>query len=80
MSKKLVLLTASPGFKTEPLSGSKFAYGLDQFHIPSIAFRHLPPRKDVVKQSLEFGSVSVTCTRSVTVVSVLDRVCNGGFL
>ena len=24
-------------------------------HIPSIAFRHLPPRKDVVNQCLEFG-------------------------
>ena len=24
-------------------------------HTPNIAFRHLPPRKDVVNQCLEFG-------------------------
>ena len=28
-------------------------------HTPSIAFRHLPPRKDVVNQCLEFDSPSV---------------------
>ena len=28
---------------------------LGSVHTPSIAFRHLPPRKDVVNQCLEFG-------------------------
>ena len=38
----------------------------DQTHTPSIAFRHLPPRKDVVNQCLEFGPNSVHSTADTT--------------
>ena len=30
-------------------------------HTPSTAFRHLPPRKDVVNQRLEFGGCLMCC-------------------
>ena len=38
----------------------------DQTHTPSIAFRHLPPRKDVVNQCLEFGLNPVHSTADTT--------------
>ena len=36
---------------------------LGSVHTPSIAFRHLPPRKDVVNQCLEFGPHRVSVFR-----------------
>ena len=52
-------------------------------HTPSIAFRHLPPRKDVVNQCLEFASLPPTplslrvcaCARACVRVSARARVC-----
>ena len=46
--------------KTGSIPTAKFQDG--QKHTQSIAFRHLPPRKDIVNQCLEFGSEAVRVT------------------
>ena len=39
-----------------PPDSATFGYATEAvLHTPSIAFRHFPPRKDVVNQCLEFG-------------------------
>ena len=57
-------LSISVSLVTSPRQYLEIVHGA--FHTPSTAFRHLPPRKDVVNQCLEFGSIVTELVHGVS--------------
>ena len=53
---------------TSPVSGSgTYRHRLNTYtHTPSIALRHLPPKKDVVNHGLEFGTYTISLPLSLS--------------